>query len=384
MRCPDAGTLHAHLDGELADTTDRLVQEHLASCDRCDQRLAVIRGASRLATERIAALPVGTADAETARARFGLRPRSLSESFMNRRYPMGQVSLRRWRPVLTGVVTISVIALLFTTAPARALARQFLSMFRVERVVGLPFDPQSVSPENVRSLEELFGGLAPQVVVDEPPLPVATVDDASGQAGFAVRVPRILPTDESLTIEVKGRTEYRVPLRRDTLLLLLEAAGMETSAVPADLTAAEVSVAYHSAAYLRQGDLEIAQILQPLASYPDGLDPTLYAEAALRVMGFAPAAAHRLAATIDWTTTLVLPVPTTAASLRDVQVAGVTGIYLEPAEESAVAARPSDDPDAAREPLPRPTLLWEKDGILYLMAGDFDLETLVGMANSMF
>lgn len=384
MKCPNAGTLYAYLDDELPDTLAGRARAHIASCSRCQQRLAALQEDRRWTGERLAAGPVPPADLAAARARLGERLGGTSASTHSRRWIMEQRDMRRWGPALAGVTLVTLLALTFSSAPARALAHQLLAVFRVERVAGLPFDPESVSPENARTLKEMLRATEPEAVVDEAPVPCASIDEASALAGFAVRLPRSLPGTEEVAIEVKGRTEYRVPLERDMLAFLLEAAGMDSTSLPVDFDSGEVTVTFEAGAHLRQGDLEIAEILHPAANYPEGLDARTLAEAGLRFLGLSPQDARRISSTIDWTTTLVLPVPTTAATLSEVQVAGVSGLFLEPTEATEDPAQLADDPDWSEESLPRPTIVWQKDGILYALAADLSMDALVRIAESMF
>src|SRR5258708_6206707 len=57
--------------------------------------------------------------------------------------------------------------------------------------------------------------------------------------------------------------------------------------------------------------------------------------------------------TVDWTSTLVVPIPKNAASYEQVAVDGVTGTLIQ---------RPSDD-------APQFLLLWVKDGVIYAIGG---------------
>jgi hypothetical protein len=62
---------------------------------------------------------------------------------------------------------------------------------------------------------------------------------------------------------------------------------------------------------------------------PAGLDPVTLGEAAFKWLGMPAEDAHRLAQTIDWTSTVVIPLPTDVAQAREVTVDGVTGLMLE-------------------------------------------------------
>jgi len=56
--------------------------------------------------------------------------------------------------------------------------------------------------------------------------------------------------------------------------------------------------------------------------------------------------------TVDWTSTLVIPLPKNAATYKQVTVDGVTGTLIQ---------RPADD-------APQYPLLWVKNGIIYAIS----------------
>jgi hypothetical protein len=74
--------------------------------------------------------------------------------------------------------------------------------------------------------------------------------------------------------------------------------------------------------------------------------------------------ARRLARNIDWTNTLLLPVPENIASFSEVQIDGVSGIAL-----TSLNGR-----DTA--------LMWQKDGIVYVLSGG-NVADLIKVADSL-
>ena len=71
---------------------------------------------------------------------------------------------------------------------------------------------------------------------------------------------------------------------------------------------------------------------------------------------------------MDWTSTLVVPIPKNAATYQQLAVDGVTGSLIQ---------RPSDD-------APEFLLLWVKDGIVYSIGGlGANSQQAIDMANSL-
>jgi hypothetical protein len=72
--------------------------------------------------------------------------------------------------------------------------------------------------------------------------------------------------------------------------------------------------------------------------------------------------------TVDWASTLVVPIPKNAAIYEQVEVDGVTGTLIQ---------RPADD-------YPQYALLWVKDEIIYAISGlGTGWQQAIDMANSL-
>ena len=61
---------------------------------------------------------------------------------------------------------------------------------------------------------------------------------------------------------------------------------------------------------------------------PDGVELAPLGEAALRVLGMEAGEAARLSRQIDWTSTLILPIPTDVASIQRVAVGNAEGMLV--------------------------------------------------------
>lgn len=275
---------------------------------------------------------------------------------------------------MAGVVVLALLVGTFSFAPSRALARQLLSVFRVRRFVVVQISPDQAQLEQVgRALEDkLFVG-QPEVVADEAPVVVASVEEARRMAGFDVRMPRVPPPGGgSPRIEVKGRTEYVFRFKREGLALLLEMAGMDPRLIPAGFSEGALRVSAPAAAYIRDGGMELVQVYNPSITYPDGIDPRIIGQAALRLMGVPPEDARRISERLDWSTTLLLPVPRDLAEFREVSIAGAEAVLLRP-------LRPQGGSN------PGQALLWQKgDVVCMLTTTTTNAERIVQMAESMY
>ena len=372
MTCPRDGRLRAYLDSELSTSQRLQVDSHLATCGRCRRRLSQARVLAEETQARMAhAMPrdglsetVGGAD--LALASVKRRAHSHQTSWRDR--IMGD-RMKRWRPAFIGVGLMVLFVSLYLYSPTQAVARQFLSLFRVRRFAVVQVNPsQNQMDELGRALEDsLFVG-EPEVVVDGEETEVDSIESARDLAGFEVRMPSYLFASQATKITVKGYSESVVRFTRQGLQLFLDMAEMGIQ-VPATWEEEELRVSFASMVVIEGPDVDLVQALNPTIDYPDGIDPGVIGEAGLRLLGVSPEEARRISATIDWSSTLVLPIPAEIGTFTELEIAG----------SQAVLVRASDRNDEHRY-----TLMWEKDGVVNVVAGRASNEDTVTIAESMY
>ena len=98
---------------------------------------------------------------------------------------------------------------------------------------------------------------------------------------------------------------------------------------------------------------------------PADLNIQQLAEVALQLSGMSATDSRQLAQTIDWKSTLVLPLPRGAGSYSQVQVAGTQGTLINGNRG------------------PHYVLLWVKNGVIYGLVGRGDSSNAVALANSL-
>jgi hypothetical protein len=113
------------------------------------------------------------------------------------------------------------------------------------------------------------------------------------------------------------------------------------------------------------------QASSPSVDVPPGVNLSQVGEAMLQLLGLSPAEAKHFAQTIDWSSTLVIPVPANAGSFRDVAVDGVDGVLIE--------MRPSNRGPVRTQYM----LLWQKNGVVYGLSGWDDPARGIELANSL-
>ncbi|HSG17779.1 MAG TPA: hypothetical protein VLE70_15850 [Anaerolineae bacterium] len=244
----------------------------------------------------------------------------------------------------------------------RAAASDFLGLFRVQK-----FTPISISAEQLALLEDVAGsGLYPGEVVffEEPsePVRVDSLAEAEAAAGWQAGGPGQLGEPDA--IYVIGGASGRLTINVENARTLMSLAGADPELIPDSLDGAEVNVTVYPAISQNWDDgVVLIQSPSPLVAYPEDVNVTALGQALLEVLGMEPGPARRLAESIEWTNTVLLPVPASIASFSEVQIGGSSGLALTSVDGQNAA------------------VLWESEGMVFVLSG-FDAEELVGIANS--
>ncbi len=381
--------LRAHADGELPETRAAVVTHHLAECPDCRVRLtAVVAQAARVEARLAALAPTAQEAPRPARlARQAIRERQRKDGDGMLKSIFGR------RPVWAGLMTVAVLTVAFSFAPVRVWAGEFLSLFRVQRIAVVPIDITRLSNlDGDQNLAQQIGQLFADTVhvTKEPGNPVvaASADEAGQLAGFSVRA---LSGPVSAPIfTVQDGAAFEVTLDRARAQVILDASGRSDLQLPASLDGAQIGVVIPSAVTVAYGgcptdDLDeaapaetdraarrscvlLAQVPSPTVDAPPDLDLAALAELGLQFTGMSAEEAHAFSQTVDWTSTLVVPIPSNAADYEQVSVDGVSGTLIYSAAE-----------DGAPQ---RSVVMWVKDGIIYALSAYGDTAQTLELANS--
>jgi hypothetical protein len=289
---------------------------------------------------------------------------------------------KRWfsfSAVRFGTAALVIVALVLAFPGTRALAGELLKLFRVQQVQVVPVDftglEQLTGDGNLgNQFTELVSSSIDMQKKPGDPVAVASAEEASQLAGFTVR----LPADRTPSqINVTDSAAFTLTMDRAKAQALLDEAGRGDLVLPASADGARisvqipasVSVAYgtcpkpgdgvhgnteQSATEARYPDCVIlAQIPSPSVNAPADLDIDALARIGLEFTGMTPEEAAEFTSTVNWTSTLLVPIPRNASIHEQVNVDGVTGTLIQ---------RPSDEG-------PQFALLWVKDGIVYAISG---------------
>lgn len=380
------GELRAALDGELEG--EQL--QHLEACTDCQARqrqLQVEQGqiARQLAFLAPADEPIPAA--QKVWNRFSQQIVIKKETSMFKKWFAFPV-------VRVGTAAVLILALVLAFPGTRALAGELLNLFRVQQVTVIPVD--------FTGLEQLTGdgALGNQFtelisnsmdVTQKPgdPKEAADAGQASQLAGFTVRVPSGMSPSQ---IYVTDGAAFTLTVDRTKAQALLDEAGRDDLVLPESIEGAKISVKIPASVSVAYGtcpkpqadsseadDSQIpgrrypdcvilAEIPSPSVNAPADVNVDQLAQIGLEFTGMSREEAAAFTSTVDWTSTLVLPIPRNAAIYEQVTVDGVTGTLIQ---------RPADD-------APKFALLWVKDGIVYAISGlGTNSQQAMEMANSL-
>lgn len=397
--------LRAYLDGELPPAEQHTVNAHLAGCPACAAELAALREQAAEVTARLSAAdPAAAPQVRVALARFhtamtsehpervdGSRLITVSRqpkdaapnlSALTRSFDMLRERLTgpRLRPLMIGLTAVVCLALLFTIVPVREAAADFLGLFRVRKFAAIPINPDQV--DRLEGLMNDAENVLGEPTVTRPEGERQNVNDAtqaSALAGFTVRVPTALPDGavlQEFVVQAGPAAHYEV--QRTTVEALLQAAGASAAGLPqVDVLSVDVDMGAGVTQTYRilqggNGEINFLQTPNPNVALPEGLDMVALSETGFQLLGIAPDEARRLATTIDWSNTLVIPMPTDAARAQEVNIDGTTGLLMQ------------ETPGERYDAHPGIVLLWERNDIVYaLQASNVEPAALLRVADSL-
>ncbi len=379
------GQLRAALDGEL----DALELEHLDGCAECRKRQDEIRAQSKSAARKLTFLSAPTAGQapSTQSALKHFRERKLSQ----KEIPM----LKRIFASTTvryAAIAVLLLAVIIAVPATRALADQVLNLFRVEQVTVVPVDftgMKALSGNGPlgQQISDLVSSSITMKQKPGEPVVVGSAAEATQKAGFAVRLPQNATPSR---LSVQNGAAFDFTIEQAKAQALLNEAGRSDLVLPTDIDGAVISVKVPASVRADFGTcpdptasesvmrgsasrnypdcMMLAEIPSPTVDAPANVDVAQLAEIGLEFTGMTKEQAAAFTKTVNWSSTLVVPIPKNAATYEQVAVDGVTGTLIQ---------RPTDD--AADF-----VLIWIKNGIIYSIGGlGSNSQQAIDMANSL-
>jgi hypothetical protein len=301
--------------------------------------------------------------------------------------------LRTWSLAAAGAVALAAVAII-TVAPIRGWAENLLAIFRVEHVTVLDLSSGSIKGlENDQTFNQAMSRvISEEVTVTQPPQKPQQVPDAATASKLAGFSAHLIAGETPAALMVRSTIVAQMKLDRDRLQSIVDEAGRSDLRIPSSVDGAIIGIRVPAgimASYGNCGGFDLAgepgektahaapapedatcvklnELPSPTVSAPQDLNPAELAQVGLQFAGLSPTEAANFTQTVDWTTTLVMPVLHGQASYEKVHVAGNDAVLLRP-------ARPGDSA--------RFTLVWVDNGIVYSLMGKGDDTTALNLAS---
>jgi len=399
MNCPTDELLRARMDDELAPAEKAAVDQHITECPACQSRSKAVSAAAARVGTLLGTLDVPASAAESnpqmALARFKARLNPQEE-----RMPLlARFFAPRWRFAWAASLAAVIVAGSLAFPPARSFAQRLLATLRIEKVQPLSLDFASMDTSSNRKLQQGLGQMISDNVVvttDEKEMDASSLDAASKLAGFPVKL--ISSRQDSPSFHVSGAHAFHMNVDRPRLQEVLDEAGRTDLILPANLDGAQVSVQVPRSVEVSYGScstnqkshhhqpqpdpadsadanppaesvdcLTLIQAPGPTINVPSELNLQQLAETALQLAGMSPVQARKFCQSIDWKSTLVLPIPKGVTSYEPVSINGIQGTLMRLPGKSH----------------PSYALVWVDDGIIYGLVGWDDPNLAVQLASSL-
>ena len=390
MNCPNDHVLRAYLDAELDASQIGGLKDHLSACAACEARFQAMSASALRVGSKLAILDTPSsaaeADPQIALARFRANLPAAEQ-----RLPwFARVFARRWRFAWAAALAAVVLAVSLAFPATRSFAERLLATLRVERVqtVSLDFSAMNAgtSSQPVEMLAKMLSDNA-VVTTNEKETTADSQASATQAVGFPVRM--LTGRSDEPSFSISGAHAFHLTLDRARLQDVLDQAGRPDLLLPATLDGATVSVQVPRAVALSYGDckkndqensgqaasvspdpcLLVMQAPSPTINVPSDLNIQQLAEIGLQLAGWSPEKAREFCQTVDWKSTLVLPIPRAVQSYETVSINGVRGTLMR---------FPDGNPKR-----PSFALIWVDNSMIYSLLGRGDAGSAVQLAGSL-
>ena len=392
MNCLSDGILHARIDGQLNEPESMAVERHLADCASCRHKLETLAADAQRVRAALATLEPPAQEVRSDPAFAYARFRTQQPAEPRPATLLSRLFATRLRPVWVGAALAAFLIACFSFAPARSWAQRVLAMLRVQKIAVVPVDTAALQgPLSGSDTGRMIGQFISDnivVTMHSEPQPVANVSQATQLAGFPVRL--LSERSDAPKITVQGEGAFQMTLNRDRLQGVLDELGRSDLQLPSSIDGALVAVHVPRAVTAVYGPcrehgknnaqklppvaalascVTLAEVPSPTVSVPPELNVPQLATLALQAAGMSAQDAQAFCDTVDWTSTLVLPIPRDAGSYETTGVDGAQG--------TLITLR------GWAQGMPGYSLLWVKSGIIYSLTGFGSADQAVPLADSL-
>ncbi|WP_066638329.1 anti-sigma factor family protein [Desulfolucanica intricata] len=361
--CCDVGILQAYLDQELEPTRIGEIEAHLAACAECRRLLEELRENDSFVTAQLEAYS-GLFNHKDIKA--GEAWSRFTENHVLKQKKAFNLKgvfnfMKRYKLAAAVFTMVLAFAVSMSFSSVRSFAGELLTVFRVEKVETIDINPnelakmQEAIEKGVGEVDiDNFGNIKVSGKNTQEPV---TLDEAQKAVDFTIKLPSDLPGDYSEPVLYKNTgSTASLTLDVDNVNQLLMSLG-SSKLLPQELDnktfTLHIPVAIGAEYTAKNGShLMIGQTRSPEMVVPEGVDVNEIRSALVSVPVLPESLKKQLVAINDWQHTVL--VPNIKGSSQEVMVNGVQGVFM------------SSPKDAHNDGA---ALLWQKDGVIYVIAG---------------
>jgi hypothetical protein len=337
MKCLEDIQLLMFLEGELSESEDNEILEHLELCSICRRRRDDIQKDLELIQKSISSL---NEDGKTARV-WGQEPtwqNIKARSFGSRK----EGNVMKMKKFMAAAVILIAVFATASIPTVQVLASNILQAFRVQQV-----DVVTISPADMSQIERAIMRGDESFDLDQ----YGKIDIIGNSISKSIRQDElaelsftpILPRDESVNqYYMEKIAAIEITPKVDNLNALLKAVGSEYF-LPSDLDGQTFRISIGDSLRIENENYQLVQGPAPVIEVPSGIKVSEVAQAMVGLPIWPE----------DWEHTLLIPAHEGA---KKVKVRGQDGVYLEENRSQL--------------------LIWEDNEILYFLSSDSHADLL--------
>ncbi len=292
------------------------------------------------------------------------------------------------KPAAIAAILVLLFAISMLFSPVRAMASDFLGLFRVQQVKVINFDAAVLGQldQNLQGNNEQIRQLFEENVNKAQKGEYTQAENPQEAAELAGFTPRLPADSQDKPVGVMSAQSYEISIDTELWNTILAGIGDGTPLLPAELNGKTITVDIPASITAGIGECAslpadtvpqpdpsllsdctlLVEMPSPVVQTPDGLDVPRLAELMLVVLGMSPEEAHTFSQSTDWATTLVLPIPSgEGVTNQEVNIDGATATLM------------------THDNSPEYTMFWVKDGLLYAIIGSGDPQEALDLGSSL-
>ncbi len=365
MKCPENDVFQAYIDGELEIGFRKKLEAHLAECDKCRSRLAILKENDDFIFDKLQGY---SKHFEECQVPTSMSPVASNQN-NNRNHKGVFQHMFKHRKIIAAACATLLITACITVQPVKAAIANALSIFRVENIKGITV--------TLKDLQEIQGKLANgqgeinleqmgNIKLQGGERRTSSMEEVKNLSDIHVVFPAAL-SDVIPRISVVEPTSIDFTLNVQKVNQIMKSFGA-TKLLPDSIDGKTFNAAFASQVgiqYDMDGKyiLSITETKSPQLTVPEGVDVDEVYNAVVEMPILPENIQSQLKSIKDWKNTVYIPV--IESEMTEVDINGTKGyMSLDKAGE-------------------RSWLVWYNEGVIYNMSGYVSSNELLDIARSM-